>query len=779
MCKKLFFIVSTLLLLLSLGQLARGDLIAYYPLDGDALDASGNGWDGEESGGPLTYEAGMIGDALSLNNTSGQGIITGATASMLGIGGADPRTIACWVYTNAPMATGRAIWEMGNSAGGQHWSIRTITAPEGWRVQIWAPDYDYSVPSENVWVHHALSYDGSQISVFVNGVLIHSYAASLNTADNRPFHIGLYGGNEATAVSFDGLIDDVQIYNHALTEEEVLSAMAGLSKGLASKPNPEDEEIEVSIDTDISWEPGEYARRHNVFFSTVFDDANDADLTNQLDALLVENYDSNMYDLDRLDYGQSYYWRVDEVNGAPDFTVYKGNTWGFTTEHLAYPIDGDNILATSSTAAAGKGPENTINRSGLEPSSELPLLCTGEHSSEGADMWLTESNDPAPSIQYEFNTVYNLHEMLVWNYNAETINSLNGASSVLIEHSVDGDSWTANDTTSLDQASGTNDYQAGAVSFGDAPAKYVRITINSNFGGELGLGAVFNQYGLSEVMFMVIPVQAKDPVPANGAVDIALDGVTLGWTAGRGAVEHDVYFDGNLMEAGLTQTSYDISMPLDLSTTYDWRIDEVNNANSYPVWAGGAWSFTTIDYLGVEDFEDYNNTTGYRIYDNAWVDGYDNPANGAFIGHDPDFVANPNADIVETGITYNDTDQSAPIYYDNTAAFSSEVSIDPALLAIGSDWSRGSPTALVIYVYGDAANLASERLYASVNNSKTYFDGDLTVEAWSAFVVDLTGVNLGGVTKLAIGVERGGAAGGAGIFYVDEIRLYGSAPVAE
>ncbi|MFC1781694.1 hypothetical protein ACFLZ8_05480, partial [Planctomycetota bacterium] len=152
----------------------------------------------------------------------------------------------------------------------------------------------------------------------------------------------------------------------------IIKHITGEGFGTASSPNPEDESIENSIDSDLSWKSGTYAFRHNVYFSTVFDDANDADLTNQLGVLLVEDHDVNNYDLDRLDYGQSYYWRVDEVNSAPDRTIFKGNTWSFTTEHFSYPIDGGRIEATASSSLPGQGPENTINRSGLEPSLNKP-----------------------------------------------------------------------------------------------------------------------------------------------------------------------------------------------------------------------------------------------------------------------------------------------------------------------------------------------------------------------------------------------------------------------
>ena len=58
-------------------------------------------------------------------------------------------------------------------------------------------------------------------------------------------------------------------------------------------------------------------------------DVNDADRTHSLEALFSQDQEPNMYDLDRLDYGQTYYWRIDEVNG--DGTT-PGTTWHFTTQ---------------------------------------------------------------------------------------------------------------------------------------------------------------------------------------------------------------------------------------------------------------------------------------------------------------------------------------------------------------------------------------------------------------------------------------------------------------
>ena len=64
-----------------------------------------------------------------------------------------------------------------------------------------------------------------------------------------------------------------------------------------------------------------------------------------------------------LEYGQTYYWRVDEVNEPSDNTIFKGNVWCFTVEPYSYPITG--VTATASSSQPSMGPEKTVNGSGL------------------------------------------------------------------------------------------------------------------------------------------------------------------------------------------------------------------------------------------------------------------------------------------------------------------------------------------------------------------------------------------------------------------------------
>ncbi len=161
------------------------------------------------------------------------------------------------------------------------------------------------------------------------------------------------------------------------------------TRELASTPNPEDAGVDVLRNVVLTWQPGEFAVTHNVYFGTSFGDVNAA----SADVLVGDGQDANSLDLGRLALGQTYYWRVDEVNGAPDKTIFKGNVWSFEVEPVAIPIENVTVTASSSNAD-DMGPANTINGIGLN---ELD-----QHSTEPTDMWLSGMGDPNPSIQYEF-----------------------------------------------------------------------------------------------------------------------------------------------------------------------------------------------------------------------------------------------------------------------------------------------------------------------------------------------------------------------------------------
>lgn len=75
----------------------------------------------------------------------------------------------------------------------------------------------------NTWTHFALTYDGATFAVYVNGVLANSVpiTGALSSSTN-PFVIG---GSSVWGEYFQGIIDEVRIYNRGLTQSEIQSAM--------------------------------------------------------------------------------------------------------------------------------------------------------------------------------------------------------------------------------------------------------------------------------------------------------------------------------------------------------------------------------------------------------------------------------------------------------------------------------------------------------------------------------------------------------------------------
>jgi len=554
--------------------------------------------------------------------------------------------------------------------------------------------------------------------------------------------------------------------------ENAILMLLGIFRGapIAMDLVPVDTEADVARNVSLAWTPADTAGAHDVYFGTDFDDVNVADRSNPLDVLRSQGQIASMYaPADLLEFGRTYYWRIDEVMAPPDSTIFKGDVWSFTIEPFAYQAE--TIIATASSSSTGKGPENTVNDSGLD-ANDL-------HSTEDGAMWLSELDVAGPTwIQYEFDEVYRLHEMLVWNHNGAYEKLIGiGAKDVSIEYSVDGIDYQSLGTAhEFAKGPGEPDYAYNTViDFGGTAARYVRLTINNNWGG------LFAQYGLGEVRFFYIPTHARKPYPDSGATDVDMDPV-LTWRAGREASEHKVYFsadqqavaDGSAPVMTVTEASY-APLSLDLGTIYYWRVEEVNDLAIPSTWEGDAWNFTTRQYLVVDDFESYNDIPegeeGSNLVYVTWVDGFGVATNGSTMGY-----VEPFQPSMETGFVYSGN-QSAPLVYDNRAASLSEVSANPADLPIGTDWTTGSPQRLVLWFHGDTGNATTEQLYVKVNGVKVDYPGDggdIAEEAWKPFDIDLTalGIDLSVVTQLSVGIERAGPSGSAGIVFIDDFRLY-------
>ncbi len=254
---------------------------------------------------------------------------------------------------------------------------------------------------------------------------------------------------------------------------------------------PSPRATDIPYDVVLRWASSVFAQSHDVYLGTSFEAVSNASRDNRLDVMVSQGQTATAYDPPgMLEFSKTYYWRVDFVRPSPFFFIFKGPVLEFTIEPFAHPVT--NILATASSAQAGMGPEKTVDGSGLDKSDG--------HSTDGKDMWLSAGVLPN-WIQFEFDSVYALQELWVWNANqmVEPFVGL-GAKTVKIEYSTDGTTWTplAN-VPEFARAAGQSGYvHDTTISFGGVAAKFVKLTIEKGWGTTPSVG-------LSEVRFFYIP----------------------------------------------------------------------------------------------------------------------------------------------------------------------------------------------------------------------------------------------------------------------------------
>jgi hypothetical protein len=301
-----------------------------------------------------------------------------------------------------------------------------------------------------------------------------------------------------------------------------------------------------------------------------------------------------------------------------------------------------------------------------------------------------------------------------------------------------------------------------------------------------------------DVWSFTTPGAVGNPVPANGAADVKIT-AALSWTAADSAASHEVYFgtDKNAVRyadkdspeykgsKALGAESYDPGK-LPLNATYYWRIDEVDNLGSTQ--KGPLWSFTTADFISIDDFEDYNAGENQIWY--AWQDGLgygtlDNPPYSIGNGTGSAVGDETTSSYCEETVIHGGK-QSMPVVYDNNKqgyAYYSEVT---KTLSYARNWTHEGIGELTIWFRGKSNNDA-EPLYVAISNSTgnpvvIYNDNSAATQAgaWTEWVIELQkfadqDIDLTDVDRIAIGVGTQGnltTPGGSGKMFFDDIRLY-------
>jgi hypothetical protein len=212
---------------LSLAQSGTPGLVAAYSFDEGTgtvvTDASGNNLTGTIVGATWTT-AGRYGNALSFNGTSSYVDLGNPAALQL----TGSMTLEAWVKAAANPPDDGQIIAKSNGSG---WQFKTSpdTGPHTFGVLVSGAAgsstqrYSTSVRSLNTWYHVAAVYDANALTLdtYVNGVLDDGTLSGTIPASQFNQNVNVNIGRRTGGYYFNGIIDEVRIYNRALSQAEI------------------------------------------------------------------------------------------------------------------------------------------------------------------------------------------------------------------------------------------------------------------------------------------------------------------------------------------------------------------------------------------------------------------------------------------------------------------------------------------------------------------------------------------------------------------------------
>jgi hypothetical protein len=586
-------------------------------------------------------------------------------------------------------------------------------------------------------------------------------------------------------------------------------------------PTPEDGATLIRLDRDLTWSAGMDAIFHNVFFGASYDEV--ANAVEPISQSVDPTLDFEVLGI-ALEAGKTYYWRVDEF--AP-MGITQGEVWSFSTVPVI-PITDARLVGywgfdegVSDTAVDSSGYAHHGVLSGDIVRTEGYF---GGALEFGAGR-VVDCGEAALNVTGDFTLAawvkLNPGNAGVYGGIAGKLHyATNYYGFGIVRHSGNAFRlWVGDGTTDLAKSAVSSDvtytdtdwHHVAGVHNGLANTLYVDgvkqgATTNISFVPSSQFFHIGRQYssqtdrtfpGLidevrvydkastdAEIATIMLgnTKLAAAPSPTNG-FEVDIRNISeLSWSAGTSAVSHDVYlgtdrdtvakadhsspeFKGN--QAGTTFSVADVVAFG--SGTFCWRIDEV--AADGAVYTGYVWSFSVPAYLIVDNFETYTNDMDAEetIFD-AWVDGLTDSLSTSVVGHEA-------VPFAEQAIVHGGR-QAMPFYYNNANSpyFAEAVyTFDGA-----QDWTAEGVTTLTLAVRGKADNVASTLYVALADSSKTVAikNADtslLTTETWTTWTIPLSefGVKITAIKKMYLGVgdRANPTPGGAGLIYIDDIRL--------
>ncbi|MHC4527631.1 MAG: LamG domain-containing protein, partial [Planctomycetota bacterium] len=204
------------------------------------------------------------------------------------------------------------------------------------------------------WHNYVFDWPSEFVDIEVDGELkVEAVGPTIQVADDE----------DATTATFEftapGDANVVISFKSQQPERNVpLNGFHLVSHSRAREPNPADEYPDACPDVVLSWTAGEFAQPvngHDVYFGTDYNDVNDATTLVQLGVYKGRQTETDYDPPGLLDWGNTYYWRIDEVNDTDANSPLKGLVWSFTVNNK------DNFDPDPEDEATGVSVEATLS----------------------------------------------------------------------------------------------------------------------------------------------------------------------------------------------------------------------------------------------------------------------------------------------------------------------------------------------------------------------------------------------------------------------------------
>jgi PKD repeat protein len=202
-------------------------MVGWWPGDGNANDLVG-GNNGTLEGG-VSFVAGKVSQAFSFDGSAGSVVVPDAPALDV----STEFTLDAWINPAALQtdpAQGGIISKVGGPNGNNGYQlgitsgngqvICLFNAPgEAWTANKLAATLASPIPT-NTWTHIAATYDHTNLTIYVNGQSVGSLLVGAKTVASSSSNLRISGDDNGN-VHFNGLIDEAEVFNRALTQAEI------------------------------------------------------------------------------------------------------------------------------------------------------------------------------------------------------------------------------------------------------------------------------------------------------------------------------------------------------------------------------------------------------------------------------------------------------------------------------------------------------------------------------------------------------------------------------